>query len=226
MLPAGVGPMAYIIAEPCIGTKDTACVDVCPVDCIHPAKGRTYDDGRPTFDEVPQLYIDPTECIDCGACVPVCPVTALFALEDLPEKWHAYIEPNKNYVDGGTFQPDKYQKASSWRLPRHYAWHQCVHSTKSFMKTFAMANCTKSSTATGCGVLPAGTVARSQMASPGFARFATTEAELFMCPGAMSAASNATRSRKNRSSMLIQRHWLTVSACSAVICTAPTARIG
>ena len=47
--------MAYIIAEPCIGTKDTACVDVCPVDCIHPAKGRTYDDGRPTYDEAPQL---------------------------------------------------------------------------------------------------------------------------------------------------------------------------
>ena len=105
--------MAYIIAEPCIGTKDTACVDVCPVDCIHPAKGRSYDDGRPTFDEVPQLYIDPTECIDCGACVPVCPVTAIFVLDDLPEKWHAYIETNKNYVDGGKFQLDKYQKASS-----------------------------------------------------------------------------------------------------------------
>ena len=105
--------MAYIIAEPCIGTKDTACVDVCPVDCIHPAKGRTYDDGRPKFDEVPQLYIDPTECIDCGACVPVCSVTAIFAQEDLPEKWHAYIETNKNYVDSGKFQPDKYQKASS-----------------------------------------------------------------------------------------------------------------
>ena len=70
--------MAYIIAEPCIGTKDTACVDVCPVDCIHPAKSRSYDDGRPTFDEVPQLYIDPTECIDCGACVPVCPVHGYF----------------------------------------------------------------------------------------------------------------------------------------------------
>lgn len=105
--------MAYIIAEPCIGTKDTACVDVCPVDCIHPAKGRTYDDGRPTFDEVPQLYIDPTECIDCGACVPVCPVTAIFPLDDLPEKSRAYIEINKNYVDGGKFQPGKYQKASS-----------------------------------------------------------------------------------------------------------------
>jgi NAD-dependent dihydropyrimidine dehydrogenase PreA subunit len=48
--------MAYIIAEPCIGTKDTACVDVCPVDCIHPAKGRTYDDGRPMFDEVPPVH--------------------------------------------------------------------------------------------------------------------------------------------------------------------------
>jgi ferredoxin len=64
-------------------------------------------------DEVQQLYIDPTECIDCGACVPVCPVTAIFALDDLPEKWQAYIETNKNYVDGGRFQPDKYQKASS-----------------------------------------------------------------------------------------------------------------
>jgi len=105
--------VAYIIAEPCIGTKDTACVDVCPVDCIHPAKGRTYDDGRPTFDEVPQLYIDPTECIDCGACVPACPVTAIFPLDDLPEKWRTYIGTNKKYVDGGKFQRDNYQKTVS-----------------------------------------------------------------------------------------------------------------
>ncbi len=67
-------PKAFVIAEPCIGTKDTACVDACPVDCIHPKKNTTYDDARPGFDEVPQLYIDPIECIDCGACVPVCPV--------------------------------------------------------------------------------------------------------------------------------------------------------
>jgi NAD-dependent dihydropyrimidine dehydrogenase PreA subunit len=66
--------MAFVIAEPCIGTKDTACVDVCPVDCIHPKKNTTYDDDRPGFDEVLQIYIDPVECIDCGACVPVCPV--------------------------------------------------------------------------------------------------------------------------------------------------------
>src|SRR5438034_619684 len=71
--------MTYIIAEPCIGTKDTACVDVCPVDCIHPRKDEA------NFADVPQLYIDPVECIDCGACVPVCPVSAIFPLDDLPE---------------------------------------------------------------------------------------------------------------------------------------------
>ncbi len=94
--------MAYIIAEPCIGTKDTACVDVCPVDCIHPAKNRDYrggpeNQGTKNFDEVPQLYIDPQECIDCGACVPVCPVTAIFVLEDLPEKWANYTQINADY---------------------------------------------------------------------------------------------------------------------------------
>ncbi len=76
--------MAYVIAEPCIGTKDTACVDVCPVDCIHPRKDEA------DFESETQLYIHPTECIDCGACVPVCPVTAIFALEDLPEKWNSF----------------------------------------------------------------------------------------------------------------------------------------
>ena len=42
-----------VIAEPCMGTKDTACVDACRVDCIHPKKNTTYDDARPGFDEVP-----------------------------------------------------------------------------------------------------------------------------------------------------------------------------
>src|ERR1700746_2462030 len=109
--------MAYVIAEPCIGTKDTACVDVCPVDCIHPRK------DEPAYESETQLYINPTECIDCGACVPVCPVTAIFALEDLPEKWQSYIEINKNYVDGGKFQPDKYQKANTCRPSRRYTWY-------------------------------------------------------------------------------------------------------
>jgi len=49
------------------------------------------------------------ECIDCGACVPVCPVSAIFALDDLPEKWHSYIEKNASYVEGGKFQQDKHK---------------------------------------------------------------------------------------------------------------------
>jgi NAD-dependent dihydropyrimidine dehydrogenase PreA subunit len=63
-----------------------------------PEKNTTYDDARPGFDEVPQLYIDPVECIDCGACVPVCPVSAIFALDDLPEEWKHYTELNTSYV--------------------------------------------------------------------------------------------------------------------------------
>ena len=62
--------MAYIITEPCIGTKDTSCADVCPVDCIHPAAGEEH------HDEATMLYIDPAECIDCDACVEACPVDA------------------------------------------------------------------------------------------------------------------------------------------------------
>jgi NAD-dependent dihydropyrimidine dehydrogenase PreA subunit len=80
--------MAYVIAEPCIGTKDTACVDACPVDCIHPKKDAAK------FADAEMLYIDPVECIDCGACVPVCPVSAIFALDDLPEKWTEFTEKN------------------------------------------------------------------------------------------------------------------------------------
>jgi len=83
--------MAYVIAEPCIGTKDTACVDACPVDCIHPKK------DSPAYAEEEMLYIDPVECIDCGACVPVCPVSAIFALDDLPEKWKHFTERNAKY---------------------------------------------------------------------------------------------------------------------------------
>ncbi|MCC7264967.1 MAG: ferredoxin family protein [Candidatus Latescibacteria bacterium] len=81
--------MAYIIAEPCIDTKDKACVEVCPVDCIHPTDG----EGEPL------LYIDPDECIDCGACEPECPVEAIFAEEDLPEEWHRFIEINAKYFE-------------------------------------------------------------------------------------------------------------------------------
>jgi NAD-dependent dihydropyrimidine dehydrogenase PreA subunit len=96
--------MPYVIAEPCIGVKDTACVSACPVDCIHPRSDET------AFADAAQLYIDPVECIDCGACVPVCPVSAIFALDDLPEKWKHYAELNASYVEGGKFKKEEYAK--------------------------------------------------------------------------------------------------------------------
>lgn len=80
--------MAYVIAEPCVGVKDGACVAVCPVDCIHPTPNESG------FAEAEQLYIDPEVCIDCGLCVDQCPVKAIFAEEDLPEKWRSFIEKN------------------------------------------------------------------------------------------------------------------------------------
>jgi NAD-dependent dihydropyrimidine dehydrogenase PreA subunit len=83
--------VAYIICEPCIGTKDAACVDVCPVDCIHPRK------DEPGFDTTEMLYIHPDECIDCGACVPACPVEAIFALDETPEKWTSFIPVNAQH---------------------------------------------------------------------------------------------------------------------------------
>jgi NAD-dependent dihydropyrimidine dehydrogenase PreA subunit len=83
--------MAYVIAEPCIGTKDSACVDVCPVDCIHPRKDEA------TFEAAEQLYIHPDECIDCGACVPACPVEAIFAFDEVPDKWQHFSAKNAEY---------------------------------------------------------------------------------------------------------------------------------
>ena len=83
--------MAFIITEPCIGTKDGACVDVCPVDCIHPTK------NEPAFGEVEMLHIDPAECIDCGACEPACPVEAIFEQDAVPDNMKAYIERNSAY---------------------------------------------------------------------------------------------------------------------------------
>ena len=64
----GGGPMTYVIAEPCVDVKNQSCVDVCPVSCIYI--------GDEAADRI--LYINPDECIECGACEPECPVTAIF----------------------------------------------------------------------------------------------------------------------------------------------------
>ncbi|HQR30922.1 MAG TPA: ferredoxin family protein [Anaeromyxobacteraceae bacterium] len=72
--------MAYVVAEPCIRCRYTDCVEVCPVDCFH---------GGANF-----LVIDPDECIDCGACEPVCPVNAIFVDDDLPDRWREFVALN------------------------------------------------------------------------------------------------------------------------------------
>ena len=72
--------MSHVVCEPCLKCKYTDCVAVCPVDCFH--------EGA----EI--LYIDPEECIDCGLCIPECPVNAIYADVDVPEQWKSYIELN------------------------------------------------------------------------------------------------------------------------------------
>lgn len=77
--------MPYVITEACIGTKDASCVSVCPVDCIYESK-----DGK-------QYYINPDECIDCGACEPECPVNSIFPAESVPAQWAPYIQIDANW---------------------------------------------------------------------------------------------------------------------------------
>ncbi len=72
--------MAFVVAEPCIKCKYTDCAEVCPVSCFYEGPN--------------MLVIQPDECIDCGACVPVCPVNAIYAEADLPAKWGEYVKLN------------------------------------------------------------------------------------------------------------------------------------
>jgi len=77
--------MTYVIAQPCVDVKDRACVDECPVDCI-------YEGAR-------SLYIHPEECVDCGACEPVCPTEAIFYEDDLPSEWSDYLRANVDFFN-------------------------------------------------------------------------------------------------------------------------------
>ena len=80
--------MTYVITAPCLGVKDAACVEACPVECIH------SDDSQDMF------FINPDDCIDCGACVSACPVNAIYYEEDVPQEWHKYLAINAAYFAG------------------------------------------------------------------------------------------------------------------------------
>lgn len=75
--------MPHVITSPCVGVKDQACTEVCPVECIY--------DGNDQF------FIQPDECIDCGACVPACPVNAIFPEEDVPGSDVPFIAKNREF---------------------------------------------------------------------------------------------------------------------------------
>ena len=95
--------MTYVIAQPCVDLKDRACVDECPVDCIYEGKR--------------MLYIHPDECVDCGACEPVCPVEAIYYEDDVPDKWKDFYNANVEFFSdlgspGGA--------ANTWRTSGAY----------------------------------------------------------------------------------------------------------
>ncbi len=81
--------MAFVIAEPCIDTKDGQCVEVCPVDCIQSLKTAN------------QYFINPEVCIDCGSCLPQCPVSAIFEESTLPAEWKEFSEINAAFFRSG-----------------------------------------------------------------------------------------------------------------------------
>ena len=81
--------MAYVVVDTC--TKDNLCIDACPVDCIHPKQ------DEPDYEAATQVWIDPEACIDCGACIPVCPTNSIFILEELPADKADFAAKNAAY---------------------------------------------------------------------------------------------------------------------------------
>jgi NAD-dependent dihydropyrimidine dehydrogenase PreA subunit len=77
--------MPFVITAPCIDILDKSCVSQCPVDCI-------YEGDR-------MMYIHPGECVDCGACEPVCPQEAIYYDEEVPEKWKDFGAANAQFFD-------------------------------------------------------------------------------------------------------------------------------
>ena len=88
--------MAHVTCSPCIGTHDTACMKVCPVNCFYDVP--VSDIGAAGEGNI--LIISPDECIDCGLCVPECPVAAIFPADDVPDADKAFIDQNKNWFVG------------------------------------------------------------------------------------------------------------------------------
>jgi NAD-dependent dihydropyrimidine dehydrogenase PreA subunit len=104
--------MAYVVTEPCIGTKDRSCVEVCPVDCFYnfssPDLNQKVSKDPAKADDYGMLVIHPDECIHCGACEPECPVEAIYEDSDVPEKWSEYVALNEKVSE--EFTPEDLDK--------------------------------------------------------------------------------------------------------------------
>jgi len=96
--------MAYVVTEPCIGTKDRSCVEVCPVDCFYNFADQSLNSKASKdpakLGDIGMLVIHPDECIHCGACEPECPVEAIYEDDDVPEKWSEYVSLNSKVSEG------------------------------------------------------------------------------------------------------------------------------
>ena len=92
--------MTHVVCQPCFGCKYTDCVVVCPVECFYEGEQ--------------MLYIHPDECIDCEACVPECPVEAIFHEDNVPDEWKAFIELNAELDLNAKSSP---RKKSPWWIP-------------------------------------------------------------------------------------------------------------
>ncbi len=88
-----------VVTSPCLGTKDTACVGVCPVDCF--------------FDAGEILVVHPGECINCGLCYAECPVSAIFPSDEVPEDEVGYIDRNQKF-----FEEKTDEELESFRMTR------------------------------------------------------------------------------------------------------------
>ena len=93
-----------VITEPCIAVCDTACVDVCPVDCIHgpvpveTIRATSNEERGNQFSGI-QMFVNPKECVSCGACMPACPVNAIYEECEVPEHYRHYIELNAHFFE-------------------------------------------------------------------------------------------------------------------------------
>lgn len=74
--------MTYVVTQYCVDCRYTDCVEVCPVEAFHIGPR--------------MVYINPDTCIDCDACVPACPVKAIYPEDDVPDKWSHFTEMNAN----------------------------------------------------------------------------------------------------------------------------------